>query len=221
MPTRKLKHVKRPGRQAVYVDSKGNTWDDIEFSEEEAQACSDSLHDCYQCSDCRDCRSCTQCIGCVDCSYCPQCSDCTNCHRCDCMTSCKNCHDSTRCVDCTDCAYCTRCSSCESCAWCTNSEMVRGAKSAESGRILHDLSRTSDITETPCMELKLGSVSVYGFPDGGMRASTSYMVDGTSKDNLVEALNSTLSSDEQMMLRLAAALLSAVNRNNNREKSNG
>lgn len=71
-----------------YIDSNGNKFSKINYTEWEATKASKSLINCKNCEDCQFCEDCINCIGCENCKNCINCENCLFCKNCsDCKKS--------------------------------------------------------------------------------------------------------------------------------------
>lgn len=58
-----------------WVDDRDNKWHKNLFTEEQAEAESKSLINCYNCESCANCESCSDCINCENCYGCINCAN--------------------------------------------------------------------------------------------------------------------------------------------------
>ena len=78
---------------SYWKDKDNNRWSKSKYSQEEAQACSETLINCSKCIDCEESRDCTNCRECkrgVSLRYCTRCYDCRNCIYCGGCDVCSN-----------------------------------------------------------------------------------------------------------------------------------
>lgn len=65
-----MKHI-----TGYWIDEFDNKWNDILFTEEQAEAESKTLKNCKECENCRACENCDKCINCENCYGCTKCKN--------------------------------------------------------------------------------------------------------------------------------------------------
>lgn len=83
-----------------WIDENNNKWNIDDFSKENAEFCSNTLHNCQHCVDSWNL------VDCVSCTKCDNCTSCDNCLKSSYLTECSDCID---CAELVNCRHCFRC----------------------------------------------------------------------------------------------------------------